>query len=103
MNRYIKLAVAVLLGSTALSTAVRADEDDNGHSAIKHVLLISVDGMHEVDLQRYVKGHPTSNFAKLLRHGLHYNRRPHVPSVGFLSRTAGVHDRRLAEDTRHLL
>jgi hypothetical protein len=84
MNRFIKLAVAVLLGSTALSTAVRADEDDNGHSAIKHVLLISVDGMHEVDLQRYVKGHPTSTFTKLLRHGLHYtNAHTSHPSDSF--------------------
>src|ERR1700676_5112303 len=46
MNRFSKLAVAALLGSTALGTAVRADEDNNGHSALKHVLLISVDGMH---------------------------------------------------------
>ena len=55
MNRIGKLAVAVLLGSTALGTAVRADGDDNHHGAIKHVLLISVDGMHEVHLQRYVQ------------------------------------------------
>ena len=62
MNRLAKLAVAALLGSTALSTAVRADVDDH---AIKRVLLLSVDGMHEVDLQRYVAGHPASTFANL--------------------------------------
>jgi predicted AlkP superfamily pyrophosphatase or phosphodiesterase len=84
MNRLGKLAVAVLLGSTVLSTAVRADSDDNGRSAIKHVLLISVDGMHEIDLQRYVKGHPTSTFAKLLRHGVHYtNAHTSRPSDSF--------------------
>jgi len=55
MKRLGKFAVAALLCSTALSTAARAGEDNNGHSAIKHVLLISVDGMHEVDLQRYVR------------------------------------------------
>jgi hypothetical protein len=67
MNRLGKFAVAVLLSSTALSTAVHADDH-----AIKRVLLISVDGMHEVDLQRYVAGHPASTFANLLRHGVHY-------------------------------
>ena len=103
MNRFGKLAVAALLGSTALGTAVRADGDDNHHRAIKHVLLISVDGMHEVDLQRYVNGHPTSAFAKLLRHGVHYTNAHTSQPVGFLSRTAGVHDRRLAEDARRIL
>jgi hypothetical protein len=84
MNRFGKLAVAALLGSTALGTAVRADGDDNHHRAIKHVLLISVDGMHEVDLQRYVNGHPTSAFAKLLRHGVHYtNAHTSQPSDSF--------------------
>ena len=82
MNSFGKLAIAALLGSTALNTAVRADDD--GHRAIKQVLLISVDGMHEVDLQRYLKGHPTSTFAKLLRHGLHYtNAHTSRPSDSF--------------------
>ncbi|WP_224741642.1 alkaline phosphatase family protein [Bradyrhizobium sp. 2S1] len=82
MNKFGKFAIAVLLGSTALSAAARADDDD--HRAIEHVLLISVDGMHEVDLQRYVKGHPTSAFAKLLRHGVHYtNAHTSRPSDSF--------------------
>ena len=84
MNGFGKLAVAVLLGSTALSTTVYADQDDNDHRAIKHVLLISVDGMHEIDLQTYVKGHPTSTFARLLRHGVHYtNAHTSRPSDSF--------------------
>jgi Type I phosphodiesterase / nucleotide pyrophosphatase len=82
VNRLGKLAVAALLASTALATAVRAE--DNLHRAIKHVLLISVDGMHEVDLQHYVKGHPTSTFAKLLKHGVHYtNAHTSLPSDSF--------------------
>ena len=84
MNNFGKLAVAVLFGATALSTTVRAERDDDGHNLIKHVLLISVDGMHEVDLQRYVKGHPASAFAKLLRHAVHYtNAHTSRPSDSF--------------------
>lgn len=84
MNRFGKLAIAALLASTALGTVVRADGDDHGQRAIKHVLLISVDGMHEIDLQRYVKGHPASSFAKLLRHGVHYtNAHTSRPSDSF--------------------
>src|ERR1700738_1152011 len=60
------LALAVLAPSLA-----RAENDDRGEG-IKHVLLMSVDGMHEVDLQRYVKTHPKSAFSKLLSHGVHF-------------------------------
>ena len=64
MIKFGKLAIAALLASTALNAAAHAKD------VFKHVLLISVDGMHEVDLQRYVKGHPSSTFAYLVKHGL---------------------------------
>lgn len=38
----------------------------------QHVLLISVDGMHAVDLANYIAQHPTSNLAKLAAHGITY-------------------------------
>ncbi len=36
---------------------------------IKRVLLISVDGLHALDLTTYVAGHPGSTLAQLTRHG----------------------------------
>src|ERR1700758_2931306 len=38
----------------------------------KHVLLISVDGMHQSDLDWYVANHPGSTLAKLIRTGSEY-------------------------------
>ncbi len=38
----------------------------------RHVLLISVDGMHALDLDRYIDNHPASNMAALARQGLDY-------------------------------
>jgi hypothetical protein len=38
----------------------------------EHVLLISVDGMHAIDLANWVQYHPTSNFAKLANSGVIY-------------------------------
>jgi hypothetical protein len=38
----------------------------------QHVLLISVDGMHAVDLANYVQNHPQSNFAQLAKQGIVY-------------------------------
>jgi hypothetical protein len=39
----------------------------------QHVLLISVDGLHAIDLANYVQNHPTSNFAKLASTGIIYS------------------------------
>jgi len=64
---------AIALGiSLALSPFARAADDDHGRSAIEHVLLISVDGMHQIDLDRFVSAHPGSAFARLIRHGVQY-------------------------------
>jgi hypothetical protein len=45
---------------------------DHGKRDIDHVLLISVDGMHQSDLEWYVANHPHSTFAKLVRSGSEY-------------------------------
>jgi Type I phosphodiesterase / nucleotide pyrophosphatase len=37
---------------------------------VTHVLLISVDGLHALDLARFVAGHPGSALARLARHGV---------------------------------
>src|SRR5262245_25160030 len=51
---------------------------------IKHVLLLSVDGLHEGDLARYVAAHPQSALADLVAHGAHYrNAASAMPSDSF--------------------
>jgi hypothetical protein len=56
---------------------VRADDEDSenshhGGKKIRHVLLISVDGMHSVDLAKYVASHPGSQLAALSKTGVTY-------------------------------
>jgi hypothetical protein len=41
-------------------------------STYQHVLLVSVDGMHAIDLANYIQNNPTSNFAKLASSGIVY-------------------------------
>ena len=63
-----------------------ADSDDGllGHHQIKHVLLISVDGLHALDLSNFVTSHPDSNLADLSRHGVMYtNNATSSPSDSF--------------------
>jgi hypothetical protein len=55
-----------------------------GHENIKHVLLLSVDGLHALDLTNYVATHPDSSLAGLSRHGATYtNNSTSAPSDSF--------------------
>jgi Type I phosphodiesterase / nucleotide pyrophosphatase len=54
---------------------VHADSDDGrlgSRHDIKHVLLISVDGLHALDLANFINSHPDSTLAGLSRHGVTY-------------------------------
>lgn len=55
-----------LLASVAFSATAQAADIDR-------VLLISVDGLHALDVARYVEGHPNSALAELSRHGITYS------------------------------
>ena len=65
------LASAAVLAALAVTSTARAEADDRDTN-VKHVLLISVDGMHQIDLERYIAAHPRSAFARLLSHGVEY-------------------------------
>ncbi|WP_428486125.1 alkaline phosphatase family protein [Rhodopila sp.] len=56
--------------STGASKAVAATPAVS--SGYEHVLLISVDGMHAVDLANWIQNNPNSNFAKLANSGIIY-------------------------------
>ncbi len=55
----MKHLALLLAGAAALAVAGmpgHAEDDDWGHNHIKHVLLISIDGMHAVDYQNCARG-----------------------------------------------
>jgi len=63
-----KNAVAALsLGLVAI--AARAEES----ARLDHVLLVSVDGLHALDVANYAAAHPDSALAQLVNHGLTYS------------------------------
>ncbi|WP_199245844.1 alkaline phosphatase family protein [Leifsonia sp. AG29] len=76
---------ALLAGAAAapsLADEGHGDRDDRGTA--KHVLLISVDGLHQKDLDWYVRTHPSSAMAALAAHGTDYTRaQTPVPSDSF--------------------
>ncbi|WP_327140632.1 alkaline phosphatase family protein [Nocardia sp. NBC_01327] len=56
----------------------------NSSGRDEHVLLLSVDGMHESDLTDYLAAHPDSNLGKLAGRGVHYtDAQTPIPSDSF--------------------
>src|SRR5262245_50245723 len=69
-NAPICIAVFLLLASL---TSIAADYKSVTSTPFKHVLLISIDGLHALDAANYVHDHPNSGLAELSRHGLTYS------------------------------
>ena len=72
-----------LLGAVATFAETNEGPLESGHH-VKHVLLLSVDGLHALDLSNYVVTHPESTLADLSRHGVTYtNNSTSAPSDSF--------------------
>ena len=76
------LGAAVVVAGALAGPAVASANDDL--AATRHVLLLSVDGLHQSDLSWYVSQHPNSNLAALSRQGVDFpNARTPFPSDSF--------------------
>jgi hypothetical protein len=82
IRRLVRVSGAAMLalaglGATALQPAEAAPR-------YAHVLLISIDGMHAIDLARFTATHPDSALAGLAQHGVNYsNAAAAVPNDSF--------------------
>jgi hypothetical protein len=66
--------VPFFLGSVMLALSISAYAQDTADAhKVKHVLLISVDGLHALDLSTYVASHSNSTLAYLSDHGVTYS------------------------------
>jgi Type I phosphodiesterase / nucleotide pyrophosphatase len=81
-SRLIKRTIAVAAGlgvalwGAAVASAATAAPGNGGNGnnkGVQHVLLISVDGLHQQDLTWYVKNYPNSLLAALYRQGVEYS------------------------------
>ena len=87
MRKHPALALALATGAFTLGAA------QSRHSEIRHVLLLSVDGLHALDLANYVASHPQSAMARLSRRGVTYTNastsRPSDSFPGLLALVTG--------------
>ena len=76
------IAAGAIGGSAAACRPTRTTAATTANRRIQHVLLISVDGLHQSDLEWYVANHPGSELAKLTAGGAEFIERAHrrIPS-----------------------
>lgn len=72
MTSRLRLSCLLISAFLLAPLPVRA-WDDHGRLDIDHVLLISVDGLHALDVANYIASHPHSAMARLARHGVTYS------------------------------
>jgi predicted AlkP superfamily pyrophosphatase or phosphodiesterase len=85
-----RIALALALTAFAGSAFAGANpqgkhkEDENKENRFRHVLLISVDGLHQVDVANWIKSHPDSTLATLAKQGVTFtNAKASTPSDSF--------------------
>lgn len=82
IRRFLSSALAASL--IAMPQPPGTGGQGNQDVDIRHVLLISVDGLHALDLTNYVSSHPNSTLATLSAHGITYtNASTSQPSDSF--------------------
>jgi hypothetical protein len=67
------LSLVALIAGLPAERALGSPDDASGHGDVLHVLLVSVDGMHQSDLAWYVRTHPGSTLAALVAAGLEFS------------------------------
>jgi len=88
-------AALILLGFCACVSASADDRVAHGRplSAVRHVLLISIDGFHALDLANFVRSHPDSALAQLSATGITYTQaftaRPSDSFPGLMAMVTG--------------
>ncbi len=90
-TRFLAAAGAAGLIAAGVTSAIPASARGHEHAAAQHVLLLSVDGIHQTDLALYIKNHPGSALDKLVGNGVQFtNAQTPVPSDSFPGMVAQV-------------
>ena len=85
MNFFRKMvSLFAVVALVTLPVVANGQQGRDNDLRVRHVLLISVDGLHALDLTTYVATHPNSTLAQLGEHGITYtNNSTSSPSDSF--------------------
>ena len=92
--RIATVALATVIGVAGLKVCPTAQNfEDDRDGQVAHVLLLSVDGLHGFDLDRFIANNPQSTLARLSEHGRIYTNasatRPSDSFPGLLAMVSG--------------
>ena len=91
MKRILTAGVLAGLAAVVFGATTSGAAASHHKQATKHVLLLSVDGLHQTDLAWYVQHHPHSALARLARKGVEFtNAQTPFPSDSFPGMVAQV-------------
>ncbi len=77
----VLMVLLAFLGAGKVAAAQETPAVTPSPHRVKRVLLLSLDGLHALDLANYVKARPNSSLAQLSQHGITYkNARTSLPS-----------------------
>jgi hypothetical protein len=71
---HLKVAAMAIVGVSACAASLALADDDRGHEPSRHVLLVSIDGMHALDFQNCVASNACPNLKALSAVGVNYTR-----------------------------
>jgi hypothetical protein len=71
---HLKVAAMAIVGVSACAASLALADDDRGHEPSRHVLLVSIDGMHALDFQNCVASTTCPNLKALSAVGVNYTR-----------------------------
>lgn len=82
--KVLALSAAIFIAMTGAATAAQLSQPALSEDHVHRVLLISVDGLHHVDLANWIAKHPDSNLARLSTRAITYtSARAPTPSDSF--------------------
>jgi hypothetical protein len=84
----VKKCAAVLVGLASMQLSTNCAYGDD--HKIRRVLVISIDGMHALDMALWVKDHPTSALAKLSAQGINYSNASTTKPSDSIPSTVGI-------------
>ncbi len=72
-KKFLASALSLGLIGAAVTAPISANDGHGDGRKFKHVLLISIDGLHALDVANYVAAHPGSALAELSEHAITYS------------------------------
>jgi hypothetical protein len=92
MTSAVKSLVTAILSLVFLITfsPLHGEQGVDDVARVRHVILISVDGMHALDLAQYVANNPNSTLAELTKHAVNYTNASTTKPSDSLPATVGM-------------